>query len=280
MSEENFEQVFQVSGPARLEVSNIRGSTRIEPGDHETISVKAVKYTDTGDSKRTEIEMTQDADGTVKVKTRYPEVGGGWLFGSHPCKVDYVVTAPKECTLKVSGVSNNTSVEGFDGDGSFSSVSGNMTLHTLSGNLKANTVSGNLDLADLTGELRLNTVSGDIRGKRVTGPVHLDTVSGEVELDEANLPSVNATTVSGDLQFKTSLGDGPYKFNSVSGEVELKVPAETRCSAELHTVSGSLSVKLPATSISRHNGRQAVEVQGGGVKVYLHSVSGDLALVS
>lgn len=280
MSEENFEQVFQVSGSARLEVSNIRGSTEIRTGADGVISVKTVKHGNTGDAKRTEIELTQEADGTVKVKTRFPEIQWGWLTGSQPCKVDYVITAPRACTLKVNGVSNDSLVEGFDGDASFNSVSGDLTLSDLHGTLKINTVSGDLELANLTGELRLNAVSGDIRGKNITGPVHLDTVSGEAEFDEANLPSVNATTVSGDMQFKTALGDGPYKFSSVSGEVELKVPAETHCSAELHSISGSLSVNLPATSISRHNGRQSVEVQGGGVKVYLNSVSGDLALVS
>ncbi len=280
MSEELLEKVFQVSGPARLEVSNLRGSTEIHTGVDDTISVKAVKHEQSGDAKRTEIEITQEADGTVKVKTRFPEVSWGWLTGSQPCKVDYVITAPRACTLKVHGVSNNTLVEGFDGDASFNSVSGEMTLRDLHGKIKAVTVSGNLELADLTGELSLNSVSGDIRGKNITGPMDVDTVSGQVLLDGAVLSSVKATSVSGDVKIETSLGDGPYKFNSVSGEVGLKVPAETRCSAELHTVSGSLQVKLPATSVSRHNGWQAVEVQGGGVKVSLHSVSGDLALVS
>jgi DUF4097 and DUF4098 domain-containing protein YvlB len=280
MSEDNFEQVFQVSQPARLDVSNIRGSTQIHSGAEGVITVKAVKHEDTGDSKNTEIEIAQEGDGTVKVKTRFPEIHWGWLTGSQPCKVDYVITAPRACTLKVNGVSNDTLVEGFDGDTSFNSVSGDMTLKTMNGNVRVNTVSGDLDLSGLTGELRLNTVSGDIRGKSLTGPVHLDTVSGDIEFDEANLPSVQATTVSGDLLFKTALGEGPYKFNSVSGEVELKIPAETHCSAELNSVSGSLSVNLPATSISRQRGRQAVEIQGGGVKVSLSSVSGDLALVS
>lgn len=280
MSEETLEKVFQVSGSARLEVSNIRGSTEIHTGADGVISIKAVKHEDTGNAKSTEIELTQEADGTVKVKTRFPEIHWSWLTGSQPCKVDYVITAPRSCTLKVNGVSNDALVEGFDGDASFSSVSGDMILRDLHGAVKIKTVSGDLELTNLTGELNINTVSGDIRGKTLSGHFHLDTVSGDADLGEANLPSVKATTVSGDLQFETALGEGPYKFDSVSGEVGLKVPAETRCSAELHTVSGSLQVKLPATSMSRHNGWQAVEVQGGGVKVSLHSVSGDLALVS
>ena len=49
---------------------------------------------------------------------------------------------------------------------------------------------------------------------------------------------------------------------------------------ELHAVSGSITTRLPATSTSKGNGAQRIEVQGGGVKVYAHSVSGNLSLVS
>ena len=91
---------------------------------------------------------------------------------------------------------------------------------------------------------------------------------------------VDATTVSGRMEYQTAFGAGPYRFNSVSGDVELSVPSETRCSAELHAVSGKLFTKLPATSIAKQNGNQTAEIQGGGVKVHLHSVSGNLSLVA
>ena len=170
--------------------------------------------------------------------------------------------------------------EGFEGEFSFHSVSGEMTLHNLTGPVKVNTVSGEVELAELTGDLHLTTVSGKVSGQHIHGPVHLDTVSGQVALDELSLSSVDATTVSGRMEYQTAFGAGPYRFNSVSGDVELLVPPETRCSAELHAISGKLYTKLPATSIARQNGNQTAEIQGGGVKVALHSVSGNLSLVS
>ena len=126
--------------------------------------------------------------------------------------------------------------------------------------------------------MRLNTVSGRVKGQRLSGPLHVDTVSGRIELGESSIASVDATAVSGGVDVETALTEGPYKFNSVSGQVTLKVPEETHCSAELHTVSGNLRIGLPATSQSRGHGAQTAEVQGGGVKVYLGSVSGDLSI--
>lgn len=277
---EIIEKTFTVASPARLELSNIRGSVEVHPGEEGTIRVHVTKDANSGDASRTEIELSQASDGSVKVATHFPEGAWSWLFGSFPCRVDYVVQAPRNCSLKINGVSSKAIAEGFEGEFSFHSVSGEMTLRNLSGPVKVNTVSGAVELAELTGDLNLTTVSGRVSGKHIQGPVHLNTVSGRVALDESSLSSVDATTVSGRMEYQTAFGAGPYRFNSVSGDVELLVPPETRCSAELHAISGKLFTKLPATSIAKQNGNQTAEIQGGGVNIYLHSVSGNLSLVS
>jgi hypothetical protein len=275
---EHIEKTFNVSGPARLQLSNIRGSVEIRPGEDGVICVSAVKDSGRGDASRTEIEMIQEADGAVKVSTRFPDAAFGWLIGSFPCPVEYVVTAPRQCSLRISGVSNSASAEGFEGEFSFNTVSGAIDLRQLKGPVKASSVSGAMELEAVSGEMRLNTVSGRIKGERLSGPLHVDTVSGRVELAESSIASADATAVSAGMDLETALSEGPYRFKSVSGEVTLRVPEETHCSAELHTVSGSLRLGLPATSQSRGHGAQTAEVQGGGVKVYLGSVSGDLSI--
>jgi DUF4097 and DUF4098 domain-containing protein YvlB len=274
------EKNFTVSSPARLDLSNIRGSVEIHPGEDGIIRVSATKDEHSGDAKRTEIELSQGTDGAVKVATRFPEGAWSWLFGSIPCQVDYIVQAPAKCSLKINAVSSEILAEGFEGEFNFHSVSGEMSLHSLAGPVKVDTVSGAMELADLTGNMHLKTVSGKISGKHMRGPLQLKTVSGKVSLEESNLPSVEATTVSGKMIYQTAFSAGPYRFNSVSGDVELLVPSETHCSAELHAVSGKISTKLPATSGTRQNNNQVVEIQGGGVKVSLQSVSGNLSLAS
>ena len=264
MSEENYEQVFQVSQPALLDVSNIRGFTKICTGDDNMIIVKAVKQTNTGDAERTEIKIAQKADGAVEVNTHFPAALPflDWFSDSKPCKVEYVITAPRSCALKVKNVSADASVEGFDGKTSLQSVS------------------GNIDLRNINGEVKVSAVSGDVKGANLAGPLRLNVVSGNVKVDESKLPSIHAATVSGDLTFETALSEGPYEFKSTSGDIELKAPAETRCSAELRSISGALQVKLPSSSASYGKGRQHVEIQGGGVKVSLNSISGDLEIKS
>jgi hypothetical protein len=260
MSDEIFEQTFQVSGPANLSVNNICGSVEIQTGEDGVIRVTATKRSHTGDEKRTEIEIKQESDGTVKASTRFPDGSWNWLFGSRPCDVDYVVKAPRQCSLKLNGVSNSVKAAGFDGS------------------VSVNTVSGDITLRDLNGSVRIHTVSGDAETENIRGSLDLETVSGDAAFNKSALVSVKANTVSGDMRIHSALSDGPYNFKSVSGDVRLIVPPETCCTSELHSVSGDLVSAFPVTNFSRHHGSQMINVQGGGVKIYLNSVSGDLSL--
>jgi hypothetical protein len=257
---ETIEKTFNVSSPARLSISNICGSVEIRPGEEGVIQVTAVKKSNSGDDKRTEIVITQEAVGTVKAATRFPDGGWNWVFGSHPCEVDYVVKAPPLCSLKINGVSSTVMAEGFEGAFSVNSVSGEITLRRL------------------TGPVQIHTVSGDADGERINGTLDLDTVSGDLALKESALSSIKANSVSGDVRIGTTLTEGPYNFKSVSGDLVLTVPADTHCTGELHSLSGDLVSAFPITGYSHHHGSQTVNVQGGGVKISLHSVSGDLSL--
>lgn len=280
MANQTLEKTFAVSGAAELNLGTIRGLVNIHPGADGVITVKAEKLAETGDVENTVIEIEQVSDNSVKVKTRYTNYWMGWLFGSKPCKVIYTVTAPRSCALNINGVSADMTVEGFEGDSSFKTVSGDLSARALNGSLYFDSVSGDLQLADLVGDLRFNTVSGDINGRRLAGALRLNTVSGDIDFEESNLPSVNASTVSGEVAMETGLGEGPYAFKSVSGGLTLKVPADTRLTAELQTISGDLTVKLPVTSMTHRGGRRSVDAQGGGVNVSLNSVSGDMRIKS
>ena len=256
MSEEIIEQTFQVADPARLKLSNIRGSVEIKAGKPGVISVRAVKHN--GSAKNTTVEMSQGDDGSVTVETRQPDIS--WrIFGySSPAKVDYTVGVPPACSLRVSCVSSSLSIRG---------VSGEFTL---------NTVSGEISLHELSGPLKINSVSGDITGAHLSGELSLETVSGDIRLTDSDLPGVHGSTVSGNLSLQTPLGPGPYKLSSVSGDVHFIVPEGTACNAEVHGVSGRFISTLPLTGQSRRSGSSAAQVQGGGVAVKLSSVSGDL----
>jgi DUF4097 and DUF4098 domain-containing protein YvlB len=261
MSDETIEQTFTVPAgkPARLEVSNISGSVEVLPGEEGVIAVNAVKHSQTGDLERTEVQVSQAEDGSVKAEVKYRE---GWriLAFTKPCQVSFTVRVPRSCEVKAAGVSCSLKVHELEGNFDVSSVSGQITINELSGAVKLNTVSGDVDGGDIHGSLQFNTVSGSVR------------------LKESQLSSVTGNTVSGNITLQTPLAGGPYAVHTVSGDVRMTVPVDTHCTAEVKGISGRVHTAFPQTAFHRQNGRHVAEVQGGGVPVKLNGVSGSLWL--
>mgnify|MGYP001035182265 CR=1 FL=1 len=247
---------FQVGPGCHLDVSNVRGSTRVEGWDKPEVRIQAKKH---GDDEMTEIEIGQEGN-EVWARTRVKRSEWlSWLGMKMPAEVDYVIQVPYQSRVSTSMVSGETTVEG---------VHGGLKLHT---------VSGDAHLEDVEGEISLETVSGDIKGGEIKGSARLHTVSGDIVLNASHLTSLKGNTVSGDIRTETDLGsEGEYKVDSVSGDWKLAVPAATRCTATMSTVSGDLQASLSHDIMERRRSNKRYAINGGGVPVVFHSVSGDL----
>lgn len=262
MTQETIEKTFQVAAPAQLTLSNIRGSVEVLPGEEGHLSIVAVKHLDSGDARRTQIEMTQNEDGRVVVATRFDKAA--WLvFGWNgwPCRVDYLVRTPHDCSAQVECVSSSALVQG------------------LTGEVDLRTVSGKLGVRDVSGALKLTSVSGKIIGERLSGPARIETVSGKVSVLDSHLPTVHASSVSADLTLQTPLGEGPYHFKSMSGAIKLILQPAAGCSVETRSVSGRFRTSLPITRNERSGRHWHVDLQGGGPAIQMNSVSGSLWIV-
>ena len=259
MSQETIDKTYKIEAPARLTLSNIRGSVKILPGADNTIHVTAVKHINNGDNDQTKIEITQTDTNHVSVQTNYRN---GWInFPTRkPCRVEYTVRVPKACSLKLSGVSNATSIQGVEGEMVFTTVSGPITLE------------------DISGSIKIDSVSGKIFGKQVAGPLALNTVSGKIFMHASYFPSIDGHTVSGKISIQTPIVEGPYYFKSVSGDVDFIVPLDSTISANLNSISGRIKTPFTPTSSHINGGNSRLEIQGGGIEVRVKSVSGNLYL--
>lgn len=258
MSTQTIEKEFLVSSTPRLRLENIRGSVEIVPGEDGVVKVTAVKHLHSGDPDHTTMDVSQAEDGTVRVLTRFDEKGFGFLGLRRPCRVDYNVVLPKRCSLKLSGVTNSTSVQG------------------ISGEIELTTVGGPLDLDGLSGPLEIGTVSGKVTGQNLVGSLRLKTVSGNASLDDSRLESVICSTVSAAIRLSTPLEDGPYQFDSVSGSVHLTLPGPRGASIHSQTFTGRLVTDLPITQKSIRTGSKWYQILDGGVEIRHNSLSGDL----
>jgi len=258
MGIETIERTFTVGTPAQVRIANIRGQVHVQAGEDGLVHITAVKHPEDGDSGRTEVCIGQGGDGQVWAETRFH--GRRWhLFGTgRPARVDYTVHVPRDCHLRVAVVSSSIHVEGLRGQIELHSVSGDMTLD------------------DLGDQIEVQTVSGDARGQNLAGRARLKAISGRIHVNASHLTAAEAETVSGDIALEMPLGEGPYRFKSVSGDVRLVVPAASAGTVIGKSVSGRARLALPVTASEHSRGHWRYEVQGGGPEVRFESVSGDL----
>jgi hypothetical protein len=206
------------------------------------------------------LTLSQKDDGSVKINTRYDHKGFRFFRNWYPCKVDYTVLVPKECSLKVRGVSNSATIEGILGEVDISSVS------------------GGIECRSLMGQIKIKTVSGDVQGEALSGSARLNAVSGDINLKNSDFPALRGKTVSGDLVIETPLGDGPYEFNSVSGDIKLDISPVDGATVSSSSISGDVRTSLPLSHTNQSRNHRRFEIKGGGVEINHSSISGDLIL--
>jgi DUF4097 and DUF4098 domain-containing protein YvlB len=127
------------------------------------------------------------------------------------------------------------------------------------------------------------SVSGDVSISGAHGDVTASSVSGDIVLDHLHASSVNANSVSGDVEVNVDelLGRGDFTFHSVSGDVTLSVPRDFGADLSMTTVSGDIDSDFPITlgGDGRMNRRSiSARIGAGGRKLDVSTVSGDLRL--
>lgn len=115
------------------------------------------------------------------------------------------------------------------------------------------------------GEIEINTCH-NISLKDVSGPVVLSTIDGNI-----------------DITFSGMVTDKPFSVNSISGEIDITMPAKTATSLEMSTVTGTVYSDFDFTDATKKmkqiGGNQLnYDLNGGGVKFRIATVSGNIYL--
>lgn len=134
--------------------------------------------------------------------------------------------------------------------------------------LKADSTSGDILLSgsQVTGKLTLGTTSGAIKGQGLScEALKVDTVSGSARL-EGTFAKAEVDSTSGDVDLDNSLVPEHLDIETVSGRVQLSLPASSEISVSFDSVSGDLKNEFATNS-------------GGRAQVEVETVSGDCHIV-
>jgi hypothetical protein len=203
----------------------------------------------------------------------------GWLKPQrHSASITIMVQ--KDCPTQLGVVNATAVVSGVSARTSLKSVSGDMTLDGVTGAVDANTVSGSLEAQGLDGRVVFRSVSGDLT------------------LADGCIGRLEARTVSGRVTADVELARaGHMRIATLSGEVAVRLPAETDAEVELRSASGQVHSAFgalhapadgqrgssPAGGLGGLGGLVAKPLTGvlgsGSGRISMSSMAGDVTLL-
>jgi DUF4097 and DUF4098 domain-containing protein YvlB len=175
------------------------------------------------------------------------------------------ITVQKDCPTQL-GVATASAI-----------VSGVSARTTLKG------VSGDVTLDRVAGAVDVNTVSGNLEGKSVDGEVRFHSVSGDLTLADGCLERLNAKTVSGRVTADVQLAPaGEMRIGTLSGEVALRLPADTGAQVDLRATSGMVRSDFDLSQFTEAPGvvkTMTGTIGAGSGRLSITSVSGDVTIL-
>lgn len=186
-----------------------------------------------------------------------------WLKPVHDVAA-ITVTVPAECAIQLGVISAAAVVSGLSSGAAVKGVSGEITLDGVAGDIQAETVSGALEGRDLDGEVRFKSVSGDLT------------------LANSSLTCLEADNINGQVAADVSLAaTGGMRISTISGDVTLRLPADSDARVRLHSTSGFVRSEFDTLRTTMSPGSHTVSgnLGGGSGNVSVNSVSGAVTLL-
>jgi hypothetical protein len=239
---------------SRIELSAAASDVEIRPDSGNRIHIEAIQRG--GSQGDYQVNVVPSGD-TVRVT----ESSNSFFCFFCSRGVRYRITVPSGAQADIRTASGEIDVEGLSGAVSLASGSGDVRAGDLTGGLTVSTTSGEVQLNDIAGRLEVGSISGDVKleNGKIDGAA-VSTTSGEVDLDGV-AGALKLTSVSGDIHVREA-HDGQLDLSTTSGEIKYEGSLASKSANSLNSISGDVNLRLPDAS---------------GFRLDASTVSGDLS---
>lgn len=102
-------------------------------------------------------------------------------------------------------------------------------------------------------EVQAKTVTGTLDVEGIFAPVSARVITGQLKLRDL-AGAIYAKTITGQLLYSGLLSEDHHRFETVTGEIELTLPADTSAELSAQTTTGSVHCQLPLSNrqVERH----------------------------
>lgn len=261
---------------AHVSISNVKGEVTVTAWDRNEVHVGG----SLGDGARPLVISGPEQNLEIKVQAQGQSGMFHWGSDSAMGPTTLNVQVPRGASLEVNVVSAPISIDGTDGGTiEVNSVSGKVRIHASTPSLQVDSVSGGIEQSGRADRAELQTVSGDILAPALGDQAELETVSGQVQARGGAWRKLTLSTVSGDVDVSGGLADqGRIEIDSMSGDVQLTLPADVSAAIHASSFSGDLHSDFGKAQQNKHGPGSELNVQqgGGSGHVSIENFSGDV----
>jgi DUF4097 and DUF4098 domain-containing protein YvlB len=282
LAQEKTDTVVPVDRNTRLELENTNGSVLVHVWDRMEVKISAQhssreRIEIRNSLLRLHIEANEDFDDEDDSGRPRHRTGG-----SRSRIVDYEITVPATMPVSVSGQNADVTIEGVKGEVSVETVQGDVEVTGGTGNISLESVNGGLTLKGARGHVSLHSVNESIVASDIVGDMTVEAVSGDITLERIQADRIDATTVSGDIEYDGTIRDaGSYSFTTHSGDVRLAIAESSNGTFSVATFSGDFQAGFPVhlNDTRQKSKRFNFTLGNGSARVELESFSGDIEIV-
>lgn len=256
---------------AEVSIEIFSGGVTVTGWDQSQVSVEGT----IGDDVES-LEVRGDG-AKIEISVEVPEHGHKDLDLS----AELEIKVPRGAEVEVESLSADVAVSGVSAEVEAEVVSGNVRVEGPVSAVELEVVSGDVLVAN-PGKLKIEAVSGDVTVQGLSGPGSIESVSGDIKLD-GTLGDSEIEAVSGDIQFQGGLAPGArVSINSLSGVVDLMLPADVSASFRISTFSGDIESEFGGTPVRKGEDEPGMRldttVGGGDARVDIECFSGKVHL--
>jgi DUF4097 and DUF4098 domain-containing protein YvlB len=291
-----FDRSYNVTGPLRLELANASGDVDITGSADGKVHVHGeVRASGFGhDTPRQRLDETVS---NPPIEQRGDTIRIGKEFSRmHNVSITYTIQVPRDTEVsatvasgaqiirgvrgpvRVQSASGSVRVEKIERDAQLTTASGSVSATDIGSEVHVTSASGSVTVSNAKGNVIVNAMSGVIRIAKPGGRIEADTASGDVEIQGA-ANDVKAHAASGRVSVQGNPGaDSYWELKTVSGAVQLGVPASANLHLSAEAVSGEIRTDIPIVVEEQGKHSLRAHIGNGGGRVDVHTVSGEIHL--
>lgn len=222
---EEIRKTYELASGARVEVSGINGSVKIETSDSRTADVYIERL---GQTPEAMLRRKITIDSTPSGLTIRGEKGDAGffsrIFGSNPTE-RVTLRLPRQISLVSKGVNGSVVVGEVDGPVEINGINGKVDIARASGSAEFNGINGNISVGvkDLTKEgIAIHGINGNIElrlGEGVNADLNAHGMNGSVTSDLSNV-TVNKSE-RGSYTAQIGSGGNSISASGINGNIRL-----------------------------------------------------------